>query len=54
VTGPDAMAIGEAARRCGAAIHELRPIRSSLEEVYSRLTDTSVQYRAHDHGETVA
>ena len=54
VAGPNAAAIAEAARRCGAAIHELRPIRSSLEDVYSQLTDMSVEYRGHDHEEPVA
>jgi ABC-2 type transport system ATP-binding protein len=46
VIGPDTAAIGELARAEGIALHELRPIRSSLEDVYTRLTDSSVQYRA--------
>jgi ABC-2 type transport system ATP-binding protein len=46
VTGPATAAIGELARAEGIALHELRPLRSSLEDVYSRLTATSVEYRA--------
>lgn len=50
VTGPDAAAIGETARAEGLALHELRPVRSSLEDVYSELTDTSVEYRSRPGG----
>jgi ABC-2 type transport system ATP-binding protein len=46
VTGASTATIGDVARANGIALHELRPVRSSLEEVYSRLTDTSVEHRA--------
>ena len=54
VVGPDTATVGDLALRHGLAIHELRPLRSSLEDVYSRLTDESVEYRArpeHPHEE---
>ena len=43
---PDAAAIGELARRHGIALHELTPQVSSLEDVYTRLTDASVEHRS--------
>jgi ABC-2 type transport system ATP-binding protein len=46
VLGPDAAAIGRLAADYGIALHELTPRRSSLEEVYVRMTDTTVEYRA--------
>jgi ABC-2 type transport system ATP-binding protein len=46
VLGPDAAAIGRLAADHGIALHELTPRRSSLEEVYVRMTDTRVEYRA--------
>jgi ABC-2 type transport system ATP-binding protein len=46
VTGPDTAAIGDLAHAHGITLHELRPVRSSLEDIYSQLTDTSVEYRA--------
>jgi ABC-2 type transport system ATP-binding protein len=46
VLGPDAAAIGRLAADHGIALHELTPRRSSLEEVYARMTDTKVEYRA--------
>ncbi|HEX2374792.1 MAG TPA: ATP-binding cassette domain-containing protein [Actinomycetota bacterium] len=45
VVGPDAAAIGQLAAEHGIALHELTPRRSSLEEVYVRMTDTRVEYR---------
>ena len=50
VTGLDTAAIGDLAHAHGIALHELRPVRSSLEAVYSQLTDTSVEYRADGTG----
>jgi len=50
VTGPEPAAIGDLAHTHGIALHELRPLRSSLEDVYSQLTATSVEYRAGDTG----
>jgi ABC-2 type transport system ATP-binding protein len=46
VLGPDAAAIGRLAADHGIALQELTPRRSSLEEVYVRMTDTKVEYRA--------
>jgi ABC-2 type transport system ATP-binding protein len=46
VLGPDAATIGELAAEHGIALSELTPRRSSLEEVYVRMTDTRVEYRA--------
>lgn len=37
--------IGELARTQGLALHELTPVFSSLEEVYTDMTKTSVEYR---------
>jgi ABC-2 type transport system ATP-binding protein len=48
VTGPDTAAIGDAALAAGIAVHELRPLRSSLEDVYSRVTETSVEFAAEE------
>lgn len=46
VTGLNAPSVGELALANGVVVHELRRLRSSLEDVYSQLTDTSVEYRA--------
>jgi len=53
VTGPDTASIGELALQRGIPLHELRPVRSSLEDVYSRLIDGSVEYRATEYEEAV-
>jgi ABC-2 type transport system ATP-binding protein len=45
VRGPSAAAIGELATEHNIGLHELTPRLSSLEEVYSQLTETSVVYR---------
>ena len=50
VTGLDPATVGETALANGVAVHELRRLRSSLEDVYSQLTDTSVEYRATARG----
>jgi ABC-2 type transport system ATP-binding protein len=42
----DTAAIGDLALRHGIGLHELSPLRSSLEDVYTRLTATTVEYRA--------
>jgi ABC-2 type transport system ATP-binding protein len=44
VTGMDAASIGDAALHVGVPVHELREMRASLEDVYSRLTAPSVEY----------
>ena len=41
-----AQAIGETAARLGVTLHELRPRLESLEDVYTRLTTTSVEYHS--------
>ncbi|MEU2066464.1 ATP-binding cassette domain-containing protein [Streptomyces anulatus] len=48
VDGPDAPAIGDLAREHGVAVHELTPAHSSLEEVYTTLSRSSVEYRTGD------
>jgi ABC-2 type transport system ATP-binding protein len=42
--------IGDVAASHGIAIHELQPLRSSLEEVYSLVTETSVEFRRTSEG----
>lgn len=44
VTGPTSGEIGEMARAQGVGLEELSPIRSSLEDVYAQLTETSIEY----------
>lgn len=46
VTGVATAAVGDVAQANGIPLHELRPLRSSLEEVYGRLTELSVDHRA--------
>jgi len=46
VTGPSPAVVGEAAHAAGVALHELVEVRSSLEDVYARLTDDVAQHRA--------
>ena len=46
VRGPDAVTIGEIAARAGIALYELTPRRSSLEEVYLRMTGADAEYAA--------
>jgi ABC-2 type transport system ATP-binding protein len=43
-------AIGELAAANGIALHELTPVRASLEEAFMELTQESVEY----HGGSVA
>jgi ABC-2 type transport system ATP-binding protein len=51
VTGPDSAAVGDLALRHGIGLHELSPLRSSLEDVYTQLTAASVEYRARPRPE---
>jgi ABC-2 type transport system ATP-binding protein len=44
VTGPDSKWVGELAASAGVVLHELTPIRASLEEAFMNLTQSSVQY----------
>ena len=46
VTGLTSDAIGELAHRHGLALHELTPVRASLEEAFMELTRDEVEYRA--------
>ena len=46
VTGSDAPQIATAAAAAGLVLHELVPVRSSLEDAYLRLTATEVEYRS--------
>jgi ABC-2 type transport system ATP-binding protein len=48
VSGVEPAVVGDVAADRGIALHELRPIRSSLEDVYTQLTDPSVQHRGAD------
>lgn len=51
VEGPDPATIGDLARDHGVAVHELTPAHSSLEEVYTALSQSSVEYRAEERTE---
>ncbi|GAA3057444.1 MULTISPECIES: ABC transporter ATP-binding protein [Actinomycetes] len=46
VVGLDARTIGRRAREISAALHELTPLRTSLEESYLRLTHDAVEHRS--------
>ena len=48
VSGPDATTIGDVASAQGIALHELTPRLSSLEDVYTQMTKTSVVYRGSE------
>ncbi len=48
IIGLDPSRIGDTALAHGIALHELTPIWSSLEDVYTQVTDASVQYRGHE------
>lgn len=54
VAGPSAAAIGDLARDHALAVHELTPALSSLEEVYTEMARSSLEYRAGGDGETAA
>ncbi|WP_328631201.1 ATP-binding cassette domain-containing protein [Streptomyces sp. NBC_00356] len=45
VEGPDAATIGDLARDHGLAVHQLTPAHSSLEEVYTALSQDAAEYR---------
>ncbi|MEV8349492.1 ATP-binding cassette domain-containing protein [Streptomyces niveus] len=46
VEGADAAAVGDLARDHALAVHELTPVHSTLEEVYTALAGESAEYRA--------
>jgi ABC-2 type transport system ATP-binding protein len=54
VTGLACDAIGELARRHDLSLHELTPVRASLEEAFMELTRDAVEYRATGIGEVAA
>jgi ABC-2 type transport system ATP-binding protein len=46
VTGADAVLVGEIAAAAGAVLHELTPLRATLEEAFMELTSDSVEFHA--------
>ena len=51
VTQLDAPAIGDAALAAGIALHELAPVKASLEDVFMELTADSTEYHATTSGQ---
>ncbi|MGI8902921.1 MAG: ABC transporter ATP-binding protein [Solirubrobacteraceae bacterium] len=49
VTGIDSAAVGELAAKSKVILHELTPVRASLEEAFMELTRDSVEYGAGPH-----
>jgi ABC-2 type transport system ATP-binding protein len=47
VTGLSSSAVGELAANHELTLHELTPVRASLEDVFMELTSASVEYRSH-------
>ena len=47
VTGLSSSAVGELAANQELTLHELIPVRASLEDVFMELTSESVEYRSH-------
>jgi len=52
VTGSSAQAIGEAAAAAQLVLHELTPVKGSLEDAYMALTQESVEYHSTSSGLT--
>ena len=50
ITGSTAEAIGEAAAAAQLVLHELTPVKGSLEDAYMSLTQDSVEYRSTTSG----
>ena len=50
ITGSTAPAIGEAAAAAGLVLHELTPVRGSLEDAYMQLTAEDVEYHSSPVG----
>jgi ABC-2 type transport system ATP-binding protein len=48
VTGMSSAAIGELASAQALTLHELTPVRGSLEDAFMELTSDAVEYRSHD------
>jgi ABC-2 type transport system ATP-binding protein len=49
VSGVTSADVGELAADQELTVHELTPLRASLEDVFMELTSTSVEYRSNDH-----
>ncbi|CAN5141076.1 ABC transporter ATP-binding protein [soil metagenome] len=54
IVGLTAAAVGEAAAAAGIVLHELTPLKGSLEDAYVNLTADSVEYRTHPSTLTTA
>lgn len=54
VTGRTAEQIGDLAARSGIPLHELTPVRASLEDAYLSLTQDEVEYRSEDASDHLA
>ncbi len=54
VTGRTAEEIGDLAAGAGIPLHELTPVRASLEDAYLSLTQDEVEYRSEDASEHLA
>ena len=54
VTGSTAQAIGEAAAAAQLVLHELTPVKGSLEEAYMALTADSVEYHSTATGDKIS
>jgi ABC-2 type transport system ATP-binding protein len=50
VNGMSSAAVGELAAAQAVTLHELTPVRASLEDAYMELTTDAVEYRSHDTG----
>jgi ABC-2 type transport system ATP-binding protein len=54
VSGVSSADIGELAAHQALTVHELTPLRASLEDVFMELTSDSVEYRTHPHDQSAA
>jgi ABC-2 type transport system ATP-binding protein len=53
-SGLSSVDIGELAAQQALTVHELTPLRASLEDVFMEMTSTSVEYRSHTLDEAAA
>ena len=49
VDGVSSARVGELAAEASLTVHELTPVRASLEDAFMELTSDAVEYRSHDH-----
>ncbi|HEX3332897.1 MAG TPA: ATP-binding cassette domain-containing protein [Acidimicrobiales bacterium] len=49
VEGVPAAQVGDLAAEASLTVHELTPVRASLEDAFMELTSDAVEYRSHDH-----